>query len=67
MSVPLRGMFRVKSAAEDDRTPVPLEEVGKVERWLGEQSLVHQIKRDQQPPDTTVAVEEGMDGLELNV
>ena len=47
--------------------PVLLEVEAQVEQRLAEHAGVAEEQRDQQPPDAAVAVEEGVDGLELHV
>jgi hypothetical protein len=47
--------------------PVALDEVREVEKRLGKAAALDQEERDQQPAHTAVAVQEGVDRLELLV
>jgi hypothetical protein len=44
---------------------IPFKEIREIERRLPEQSLADQVKRDHESSDTAVAVQKGMNRLEL--
>jgi len=44
-----------------------LEVVAEIEQRLPEDAALHEQERDQQPSDSSIAVQERMDGLELRV
>lgn len=46
---------------------ISLKIVGEIERGLGQQTMADQVERNQESPDTAIAVEEGVNRLELIV